>query len=217
MNHFKLSVIWAAGDSVGTAIRSSGLLHSRTHPLLVAPQEEGACSTHSHICRTGSCRAAVKRGRIPGVAKMTSSASWRHCGRNWVRGNGAFAVRSQNGRGLPLLQHHPPCPRAFVRVPDFSIRGSLPNGKGLPLQQLPPPCPRASVRAPYSSNQPRRGWDYFFRASRISARRTSERVGSGGAVGAGAGSRLILLTTFTSRKTQAAMMRNSITVFMKMP
>ena len=73
--------------------------------------------THSHIRRTASCRAAVKRGRIPGVAKMTSSASWQLCWRKWVRANGSFAVSIQNGRGMPSLQLPPPCPRASVRAP----------------------------------------------------------------------------------------------------
>ncbi len=154
-------------------------------------QSSAVCPTHSHIRKTASCRAAVKRGRIPCVAITTSSASWRLCGRNWVRGNAAFAVRSQNGRGLPLLQHHPPCPRASVRAPDFSIRGSLPKRQRTAVATTPPSVSLRLRENPYSTTQPRRGRDYFFSASRISARRTSERVGSGGAAGAGAGSRLI--------------------------
>ena len=40
-------------------------------------------------------------------------------------------------------------------------------------------------------NPPAGGWIYFFKASRISSRRTSLREGAGGSEGAGAGARLI--------------------------
>ena len=59
--------------------------------------------------------------------------------------------------------------------------------------------------------------DYFFKASRISSKRTSVRVGAGGSTAAGAGALLIWLTIFTSAKTQAAMMKNSMTWLMNKP